>query len=921
MPEPDLHDGMRMVRNMRIFKGSAAVRALLVVWLLSLGAGASYANRRMVATQMPLYDPTSVYVLFQPGASASSILAFQRSYCSAAMQPMTYYFGPNDSRPAYLVTLKPGVSVSDLQALSGVTQAQTPAQRLSQFARARMTASTTATTAAAIIHNPAVALVAPRFVRCMLQGIPPPPVGGGGGSTGSTDFGPTPAPISNFTFPTPAAVPNDPLFSDQWALDSNHLEALQAWGIEPSAGRGINVAVLDTGYDVTHEDLQTGMEITRSRNWTVASTDPEFYIVSPEPLVDDLTTGSMYDHGTATSGLIVATHNNGLGISGLAYNSKVWFEKVFGFFTVGGAVAYAVDVNAESLALQYVADNGSRIVNMSYGGPAYDAQENTALQYAINKGLILVAASGNSASDPSAFMHLVMYPAATPGVWAVGASNFYNSATDFSNWNAPDFVSVAGQPLLPSAHDVDFLAPGGACPPTTGTGGTGTGGTGTGATTPTTPCTTGGILTTVSLLNYGLTYDYLEGTSFATPYVSSVAALVLGRNPNLKASDVYNIISESVRPANIPETGVPTPPTGQTTDAGVGSTGQVTPDKESGFGVVDAARALAYTPPALILSASPPNGTVTANSTPTVSFQLDAADVQGFVFMLNNRVLWQYAAPTIIPPPPGVTPQPPSVETDPVTGTTYDPSTGILKVRLPYASQAFPIPQGQALTFTVQAWGGLIAQTAPQSLSTTLTIQPHYLPAGISFVGIPFGLSGNAAQPNYVFSGASFQIARWDPTLNSYHVYPSDTMASFLPADATSATPIVVSPPAGLGYWIYVPQPSPLHIEGTDIAAVPYSINLSAGWNQVGNPFAFGIDWNASQVSVGGQTDTLAAAGAVNWIAPTAYVYSAGGYTALTAPSTNALPIPAFQGFWVYAYRSATLTLQPNPLSSAIATP
>lgn len=96
-----------------------------------------------------------------------------------------------------------------------------------------------------------------------------------------------------------------------------------------------------------------------------------------------------------------------------------------------------------------------------------------------------------------------------------------------------------------------------------------------------------------------------------------------------------------------------------------------------------------------------------------------------------------------------------------------------------------------------------------------------------------------------------------------------------------------------------------------------YPVKVHAGWNQVANPFPYTIDWNGTQVLVGGQNETIAAAGSGRVISSTAFTFNGRAYTALTAPSSNALAIAAFQGFWVFAYEDATLLMAPNPLVSA----
>jgi hypothetical protein len=128
--------------------------------------------------------------------------------------------------------------------------------------------------------------------------------------------------------------------------------------------------------------------------------------------------------------------------------------------------------------------------------------------------------------------------------------------------------------------------------------------------------------------------------------------------------------------------------------------------------------------------------------------------------------------------------------------------------------------------------------------------------------------------------------------------------------------PTVATPPAGIGYWVLVPVATALHIEGTDPPQTQYVVNLQKGWNQVGNPFPFAIDWNGAEVANGSDTRTAAQAAQAGWVAATVFTYGNGAYHALTTPSTTSLTILPFQGFWVYALQDVTLLLPPNPVTS-----
>ncbi|MDQ2731736.1 MAG: S8 family serine peptidase, partial [Armatimonadota bacterium] len=312
------------------------------------------------------FDSRQVYVIFKPGTSDAAIQMFAAAYATGPLKPAQYFFAPHDIRSAFILTLKPGLNPADIADAVGMTQLHSPTERASHLATHRMAVQGRATSLMGrLTASPILDMISPRFFTHCLQ-TTTTPITGTGSSFAAGTFGPTATPITSFAFPAPAAIPNDPLFPQQWALDSNHVEALTAWAISPAAGSGIPVAVLDTGYDLTHEDLQTNIDIAHSRSWTNPATDPNYFNITPEHQfnVETAKVSLDFDHGTSVSGIISATHNNGLGISGLAYNSTLWFEKVEAQFSAGDT-SNNLDNNAIALAFQYVADRGVRVVNIS----------------------------------------------------------------------------------------------------------------------------------------------------------------------------------------------------------------------------------------------------------------------------------------------------------------------------------------------------------------------------------------------------------------------------------------------------------------------------------------------------------------------------------------------------------------------------
>lgn len=176
----------------------------------------------------------------------------------------------------------------------------------------------------------------------------------------------------------------------------------------------VRVAVLDTGIDLHHPDLP-GAEITYVHSYPGAT-------ASDRDLVG---------HGTHVSGTIRALINNGLGINGIC-DCRLSMYKIFGdtaeYFDEIGYYSYFVDPVLYRKALAACLDANVQVINLSIGGGgAPDPQERTLFQELVSAGTVVVAAMGNEASSQPS------YPAAIPGVIAVGATSLDDSLADFSN--------------------------------------------------------------------------------------------------------------------------------------------------------------------------------------------------------------------------------------------------------------------------------------------------------------------------------------------------------------------------------------------------------------------------------------------------------------------------------------------------------
>lgn len=257
---------------------------------------------------------------------------------------------------------------------------------------------------------------------------------------------------SKVSIDTPAAeaMSADVLRARQWALD--RLAAEQVWA-GWSSGAGSVVAVVDTGVDGSHPDL-AGQLTASGADFVTGAVG-----VSGGGQVDP------NGHGTHVAGVIAAVRGNSVGVAGLAPAAKIMPLRVLDADGSGWSSHIAK-------AIIYATDRGADVVNLSLGGPTEDPTTTVAANYAMTKGVPVIAAAGNERATGNA----PSFPAAVPGVIAVASTDVDDSSSAFSN----------------TGTYVDVAAPGGR------------------------------IISTVPA-----GYAYMSGTSMATPHVAAIAALAV----------------------------------------------------------------------------------------------------------------------------------------------------------------------------------------------------------------------------------------------------------------------------------------------------------------------------------------------------------------------------------------------------------
>jgi len=268
---------------------------------------------------------------------------------------------------------------------------------------------------------------------------------------------------------TASFTPNDSLYPNQWGPQD--ILAPQAWDITNGSANVI-IAIVDTGVDYTHPDIAANY-YPAGYNWV----SPGSY-----PMDDN-------GHGTHVAGIAAAVSNNGIGIAGTS-QSRIMAEKVLD----GSGSGYYSWVAS---GITDAANKNAKVISMSLGGRTSSSTLQNAVNYAWNKGALIVAAAGNDYSGK------ISYPAAYSNVIAVSALNPDDSFAVYSN----------------HGKKIELAAPGSSIYSTVPTGTCGL-------------CDTSG-------------YRYLSGTSMATPFVSGSAALVLSKNSGLSNQQVRNILDNS----------------------------------------------------------------------------------------------------------------------------------------------------------------------------------------------------------------------------------------------------------------------------------------------------------------------------------------------------------------------------------------
>lgn len=203
----------------------------------------------------------------------------------------------------------------------------------------------------------------------------------------------------NYTVSLLNTYPNDPQLPQQYYL--NNILAPQGWDYT-TGSVAITIAVLDTGLDTNHVDLAPKV------------------LPGYDFLENDTVPQDPNGHGTLVAGIAAGISNNGIGIAGVSWGAQIMPLRVL---DAAGNGSY----DNVAQAILWATDHGARVINMSFGGTDFSEVVQTAVNYALERGVVLVAATGNAGATS------VLYPAAIAGVIGVGATDSSNQLASFSN--------------------------------------------------------------------------------------------------------------------------------------------------------------------------------------------------------------------------------------------------------------------------------------------------------------------------------------------------------------------------------------------------------------------------------------------------------------------------------------------------------
>ena len=624
-------------------------------------------------------------------------------------------------------------------------------------------------------------------------------------------------------------IPNDELWNDLWGHKMINMP--QAWDTVTGSS-AVTVAVVDCGIS-NHPDLAG--RIVPGKAFVG---DPNF----TEDITLDEDTGKYLTHGTKVSGIIAAQGNNNIGVVGVCMDGvKVMPIKIIGVnVDASGERTYLGTMSDLLAALDYLKGKDVQVVNMSIG-------YNDVTEYAplsekcsalVKEGKVLVAASGNEASA-------VTVPAACKDVIAVGAIDKRERLADFSNYGPGQVIDITapGVDITCAAVEWDDY----------------------------------------QQSTFG--YDTLDGTSFACPYVSGAAALLLSKG--IDPADVRDRLKET---AKIPAGGSNV--------------------EKFGAGILDVLGALKG---ATLVINSPADGDSTTPNA-NISFSFKNVDTSTFAVYADfededgDKV-----------PDEGVEPV---VAGEALLPYLDEKANTVKFLWSDVSAEKFTEGRHTLYVSVVDNDGDTIS--AFSEFYVEAIVIPGNSEGAYHMVAFPFNFMKGGSMGYTVSdimqsesgSSSAFMFCRWIPTLQLYANAPGDDVAwdnpifdgiktggGYVLGDSTKAYCF----PAGAGFWIKAYENITIDTDTAPISEENgYVIYLYPGWNMIGTPYTKSAAWRSLLFTYKGQVKTFVEAVKSGWIGGNIYGYN----TEQTIPDYYRLSdtdaLKPYQGYWLKAHIGGT---------------
>lgn len=237
-----------------------------------------------------------------------------------------------------------------------------------------------------------------------------------------------------------ADQPTDPELSSQWQHEA--IGAPDAWS--EATGAGVVIAIIDTGVELDHADLAANLWLNPAEADGLPGVDDDGngyvddrhgYDFTDVPEIvgagdyrdRDADPSDDVGHGTWVAGAAASVGNNGIGGAGVAWNSRIMPLRAGFQPGTGFSLGFLAEDDAAA-AIVYAVDNGADILNLSFGDIVRSLILEEAVRYAVDRGVVVVAAAGNAGDN------VPFYPASLAGVLSVGASNREGQRTSFSTF-------------------------------------------------------------------------------------------------------------------------------------------------------------------------------------------------------------------------------------------------------------------------------------------------------------------------------------------------------------------------------------------------------------------------------------------------------------------------------------------------------